>query len=842
MISKNMRDDAIDPQEGSEEIEAPDMPDADLGDGVVNPDGSVTFGDIDGDEPVTQGFTDNIAEVLDESELSKIGSDLVEKYREDDQSRSEWLEAYKDGLDLLGIKTEDRTMPWNGACGVYHPVLMEAAVRFQAQSIMELFPPQGPAKVKIIGNETPEVLATGERVKNELNHILVEDMEDYRDDFESLLLKESLVGSAFKKIYFDEVSGIPCARFVPAEDLVVNYGETNIRNAQRVTYVDKISFNEMKRRQASGFYRDCDLSDPVDDSDIIDRKENEVMGISPNGKPDRYTVLEFHVEYDIDVEGSSENGDDDDSDLPAPYIIHVEKDSRRVLGIYRNWNEQDKLKKKKNYFVHYKYIPGLGFYGFGLIHIIGGLAKSSTGILRQLVDAGTLSNLPGGLKSRGLRIKGDDSPIRPGEFRDVDVTSGDISKNITFLPYKEPSAVLYQLLGNIVDEARRVGSIADMQVGDMKQEAPVGTTLALMERAMKVMSAVQARNHSTLQQELRLIAGIVRDHMPPKYSYSQNGDFNRQQDFSSVDIIPVSDPGATTMSQRVVQYQAVIQLASQNPQIYDMRKLNLDMLNVLGIKDAQSLVPDHSNIPPTDPVSENMAILKGSPAKAYQFQDHDSHIKVHMAMVNDPAIKQFVSQTPSAATSVSAMSAHIAEHMAFKYRADIEKQLGTELPPLGQQLPPDVENHLSALMAQAADQVLDASKNEVAKQHAEQVAQDPMVQLQAKELEIKQSAIDAKKGEAAAKLILQAHTADQQHAVEMARIAAQMGQNADKVKIDSTKIAADGIKHINEQHTQHLQAGMQLAGNLASTAMNNDAKIQVEKMKPNPSPPKGGKD
>ena len=839
MISQSMR--------GAYDPDAQDEPDTGMDvnipeDGELNEDGSMTL-NLDGndhDEPVTQSFTDNIAEVLDESELNKIGSDLVGKFEEDDESRKEWIEAYKEGLDYLGIKTEDRTTPWNGACGVFHPVLLEAAVRFQAQTIMELFPPQGPAKVKIVGNETPQVLATGDRVKNELNYILTETMEDYRDETEALLFRMALSGSAFRKVYFDPISKAPCAKFVPVEDLVVSYGETNLRACSRITYVDKISAIEMRKRMATGFYRDVDLGDPADSIDSVDKKEGELTGVVSIGKTDRYTVLEFHVDYDIDTSGSSDLGDDDDDDLPAPYIIHVEKETSTVLGIYRNWDEKDQSKKKKNYFIHYKYVPGLGFYGLGLIHIIGGLAKSSTGILRQLVDAGTLSNLPGGLKSRGLRIKGDDSPIRPGEFRDVDVVSGDIGKNITFLPYKEPSAVLYQLLGNIVDEARRVGSVADMQIGDMKQEAPVGTTLALMERAMKVQSAVQARNHNSLQQELRLIAGMVRDNMPPEYSYSQNGQFNRQQDFASVDIIPVSDPGATTMSQRVVQYQAVIQLAAQNPQIYDMRKLNLDMLNVLDIPDAQSLVPDKSDIPPTDPVTENMNILKGSPAKAFQFQDHDSHIKVHMAMVNDPAIKQFVSQTPSAATAVNAMSAHIAEHMAFKYRADIEKQLGTELPPLGQQLPPDVENHLSALMAQAADQVLDNSKNKVAQDQAQQAAQDPMVQLQQQELEIKKYAIDSKNHEAAAKLILDAHKTDQQHEVELARIAATTGQSADRTKVDLTRVASEGIKHVITTKQQQEQAHLNLMGGLASTAMNNAAKIQVEKMKPNPPRPKSG--
>lgn len=799
-------------------------------------DGSATvhFTDSQSDEPHTKSFTDNLAPLMDEGDLTSMGQDLISLYETDLESREGWEEAYKNGMDLLGIKVEDRTKPWPGACGVFHPVLMEAVVRFQAQAMMELFPPQGPAKTKIIGAETPETQATAERVKNELNHILIEDMEDYRDETETLLFRLALAGSAFRKVYYDPVTKLPCAKFVPAEDLVVNYGESNLRTAARITYVDKISKNEMKRRMASGFYRDVELGDPViTGSDKISDKKDSLTGMRQAGEGDRYTVLEFHTYYDVD--SPDMDSDDDSHEVALPYIIHIEEESGKVLAVYRNWDEKDSLKSKKNYFIHYKYVPGLGFYGFGLIHIIGGLAKSGTGILRQLVDAGTLSNLPGGLKSRGLRIKGDDSPIRPGEFRDVDVMGGDIAKNITFLPYKEPSAVLYQLLGNIVDEARRVGSIADMNVGDMKQEAPVGTTLALMERAMKVMSAVQARCHSSLQQELRLIGGIVKGFMPPQYSYTQLGQFNRQQDFGSVDIVPVSDPGATTMSQRVVQYQAVIQLAAQNPQIYDMRKLNLDMLNVLGIKDAQSLIPDPSNIPMSDPVSENMNILKGSPAKAYQTQDHEAHIQVHTSFVNDPSIKQFVSQTPQAATAVQAMYAHIAEHMAFKYRNDIEKQMGTELPPLGQQLPPDVENHLSSLVAQAAAQVLEDSKDKAQQAANLQAQQDPMIQLQQRELDIKEMAIRQKAGEASAKIQLAAHDADQKAALQAAQIAQQAGANADRAKLDAARQAQDAFKHDADLAHQSRNESANRLTTIASKGLDVAGKIAIEKSKPKPS-------
>ena len=494
-----------------------------------------------------------------------------------------------------------------------------------------------------------------------------------------------------------------------------------------------------------------------------------------------------------------------------------------MLAIYRNWNQQDQKRKKINYFVHYKYIPGMGFYGLGLIHLIGGLAKSSTSLLRQLIDAGTLSNLPGGLKSRGLRIKGDDSPIRPGEFRDVDVGSGDIQKNITFLPYKEPSNVLYQLLGNLVDEARRVGSIADTNVGDMNQEAPVGTTLALMERALKVMSAVQARCHAALAQELILIGDIVKDDMPPSYEYNVGGQFNRSQDFGSVDIIPVSDPGATTMAQRVVQYQAVVQLAMQNPQIYDMRKLHLDMLNVLGIKDAASLIPDPSNVQPADPVTENMSILKGSPAKAFQWQDHDSHLAVHMAMVNDPQIKQTMSQSPSANAVTQAMAAHIADHLAFQYRARIEEALGTQLPPLGQELPPDVQNQVAALVAKAAPQALAKSADENAQQQKLQQMQDPMVQLQQRELDIKEMQVQGNLKLGEQRNALDAVKAIDQSTIEAHRIASQNGNAIiDKMQKGAT------LKSTEKRDI--LGKGLDTATRLATTKMQTDAQLESAKM------------
>lgn len=810
-----------------------------------NDDGSmdITFGDKDEPEEADVPFEANLAEHMDDADLEALSAELVRLFEMDSDSMSEWKITYTDGLDLLGISTEDRNKPWPGACGVYHPVLAEAVVRFEAQAIMEIFPPQGPAKTLIQGEETPERIAQAQRVQTELNYILTKKMTDYRDETESLLFRLPLAGSAFRKVYYDPTLQRPAAKFVPAEDFVVSYGETDLRSCGRYTYIDRIASNDLRKRQNSGFYRDIELSDPIADTTEIESKNNELTGIRPTGyDDDRYTVLEVHVDWDL--EGFEDKDSDEDSTgIGLPYIVSIEKQSGKVLAIYRNWEEQDKLKQKKSYFVHYKYLPGLGFYGFGLIHLIGGLAKSSTSILRQLVDAGTLSNLPGGLKSRGLRIKGDDSPIRPGEFRDVDVPAGKIGDSIAFLPYKEPSMVLYQLLGNIVDEARRVGSIADLEIGDMKQEAPVGTTLALMERALKVMSAVQARNHFSLEQELELIAEVVAKFMPPQYDYDVGGpQFNRQQDFAGVDIIPVSDPGATTMSQRVVQYQAVIQLASQNPQLYDMRKLNLDMLNVLGIKDATSLVPDPANIQPLDPITENQNILNGAPVKAFQQQDHKSHIAVHTAFAQDPQILAMVGQSPKASMIQGAMGAHIADHLGFEYRQQIEDALGTQLPPMGQPLPPDIENQLSGLVAKAAQQVLQSHQQDAAAKQAAQTAQDPLVQLQQQELAIKASEVQLKGQIAALQAKLKAAEADQKAQLERERLRNQKEIAGAQIK---AKMAGQTAQH----HASLVEGALDLANSerdrqadmektVTGKGLDIAGKLAVERAKPKPV--KGG--
>ena len=829
-----------------------DMPDEDTDIEVHEMDDAegttFSFGGDDEQKPPPE-FSSNLAEYVSDETLAMLETEIKENFENDLESRREWENVYRDGLDLLGIKSDDRVKPWPGACGVYHPVLTEAVVRFEAQAIMEIFPPQGPAKTSIIGAEDAKKLAQARRVQDELNYILTTKMTDYRDETETMLFQLPLAGSAFRKIYYDTTMRRPSAKFVAAENFVIAYGESDIRSAARYTFVDDISKNTLKKRQVSGFYRDISLQDEPYQPTQIENQVDDITGIRPTMTVmDRYTICEQYT-Y-LDLEGfEDKDADGEDTGIGLPYIVSFHKETGKILAIYRNWNEKDQNKDKKEYFVHYKYLPGLGFYGFGLIHLVGGVAKSSTSILRQLVDAGTLCNLPGGLKSRDLRIKGDDSPIRPGEFRDVDVPGGTIRDSIAFIPYKEPSTVLYQLLGNIVDEARRIGSIADLDIGDMKQEAPVGTTLALMERALKVMSAVQARVHYSLEQELRLIAQVVATFMPPNYEYQQDGQYNRQQDLSDVNIIPVSDPGASTMAQRVVQYQAVIQLASQNPQLYDMRKLNLDMLNVLGIKDANSLVPDPGQMQPTDPVTENQNILNGAPVKAFQDQDQDAHLKVHLGMINDPQIKALVGQSPKAGIIESAAAAHVAEHLGFKYRQQIEQQLGASLPPMGQPLPPDLEVQISRLVAQAAPAVLQQSQSEAAQQQAQQAAQDPLVQLQQQELAIKQAQVSARSSADHARIMSDAAKAQQQHELGLQKLATQREIAAANIKSHEAETVA---RFGHEKRTQereitgdlvrdHNQQVMDHHTTLAKTGLDIAGKVAVEAMKPTPEPkePKG---
>ena len=733
----------IEPEEPMEEID--DIEEFDESTSTVTPteDGGVVieFESISIEpeyEEVPHG--DNLAELIDEAELESMGSELVGNFLSDLRTRDDWAMAYVKGLDLLGMKVEDRTQPWEGASGVFHPMLTEAAIHFQAQAMGEIYPASGPARTKILGKMTTEKFQQATRVENELNYLITERMQDYREETEQMLFRLSLAGSAFKKVHYDPVRRVPKSTFVPAEDFVVQYGVSNLSDCERYTHVMRKTKTEIMKLQASGFYRDVELPDPSLEKSDIQEKYDTLQGVenTSNGD-DRYMLLEMHVEMVMP------EGFNDDDDIARPYVITIDKSSRTILSIRKNWYEDDDDKQKRMHFVPYCYLPGMGFYGIGLIHLIGGLTKSATSILRQLIDAGTLANLPAGLKARGLRIKGDNTPLRPGEFRDVDVPSGSIRDSITFLPYKEPSSVLYQLLANLVEEGRRIGSVADVKISDMNAQAPVGTTLALLERNMKVMSGVQARIHASMHKELRLIAGIVKDFMDEKYEYDPDGDFNRLQDFDDrVDVIPVSDPNAATMAQRVMQYQAALQMSQQAPQLYDMGKLHRNMLEVLGIQDAADIIKLPGDIKPKDPVSENMAILKQEPVRAFLYQDHEAHIQTHMAAMQDPKIQQMVGQSPFASAIQSAMAAHITEHVAMQYRKEIEKRLGVEMPPEDAPLPEDVEIELSRLVAMAAQKLMQQNQAEVQQAEAQKQAQDPLTQIQQKELQIKEAEVMGK--------------------------------------------------------------------------------------------------
>ena len=689
-------------------------------------------------------FEDNLAEYIPNGVLTSIAGDLSDDIDNDRASRGDWEKSYKEGLKLMGLQYEERTEPWNGACGVFHPMITEAVVRFQAETITEMFPAAGPVRTKIVGEETPEKKAAAQRVEDDMNNELTEVMREFRPEQERMLWSLPATGSAFKKVYFDPSLNRQVSMFLPAEAVLLPYGATDLDTCYRVTHEMRKTKNEIVKLQKAGFYIACDLPDTAKDTSEIQQAKDRETGFR-DSNDDRYTVYESHV--DLDIEGFEDLDDDGEpTGIALPYVVTFLKESNDILAIRRNWLEEDVLKLKRQHFVHYQYIPGFGAYGFGLFHLIGGFAKSATSIMRQLVDAGTLANLPGGLKSRGLRIKGDDTPISPGEFRDVDIGSGTLRDNILPLPYKEPSNVLYQLLGNIVEEGRRFASTADMKVSDMSAQAPVGTTLALLERQLKVMSAVQARLHYSFKQELRLLAAIIRDYTDEDYEYDpSSGDRSaKKTDYDACDIIPVSDPNAATMSQRVVQYQAVMQMAQSSPDIYNMPQLHRNMLEILGIKNADKLVPLPDDMKPKDPVTENQAILKGEPVAAVAYQDHQSHITVHQAMMQDPTIAAAIGQNPKAPAIMAALQTHIADHTGYMYRRQIEAQLGMPMPPEDQELPPQIEMALSGMLAQAAQQQLQQSKAQAAQQQAQQQAQDPLIQMQQQELQLKMQELQLK--------------------------------------------------------------------------------------------------
>jgi hypothetical protein len=760
--------------------------------------------EIEPDGETSDDFNDNLAEYIDEDELESLASEIISDYEDDVGSRKDWMQTYVDGLELLGMKLEERSEPWEGACGVYHPLLSEALVKFQSETIMATFPASGPVKTQIIGKETTAKKEAAERVQNDMNYQLTEVMTEYRSEHERMLWGLGLSGNAFKKVYYDPSLERQVSIFVPAEDVVVPYGSENLQNAPRVTHVMRKTENELKKLMVGGFYRDVDLGDPVNTLDDVEKKIAEKMGFRAT-TDDRYKLLEVQINLNL-------KGYEDPDDIALPYIVTVEKGTAKVLAIRRNYEPDDETKQKRTHFVHYGYIPGFGFYYFGLIHLIGAYAKSGTSILRQLVDAGTLSNLPGGLKTKGMRTKGDDTPIAPGEFRDVDVASGTIRDNIMMLPYKEPSLVLKQLMDQIVDEGRRFAAAADLKVSDMSAQAPVGTTLALLERQLKVMSAVQARIHFAMKQEFKLLKNIIAAYAPTEYSYEpEEGPRRaRQQDYENVDVIPVSDPNAATMSQKVVQYQAVMQMAQANPQIYDMVELNKQMLEVLGIKNIHKLVPASEDQKPKDPVSENMAIINMKPVKAFLYQDHEAHIQVHMAAIQDPKMAQLIGQNPQANAIMAAAAAHISEHVAFEYRKQIEEQLGVpiDIPDYeeGDTIPEEMEVEISRMMAMAASKLLQKDQAEAAQQQAQQTAQDPLVQMQQQELAIKQQELQLK----AQKLQIDATAQADKLDLEKDRIEAQK-------EIAGMQVGAKVAKDRADLEARQEEAGVRMGIDIAKS-------------------------
>ena len=782
---------------------------------VLTEDGGMIIDFEEGAEFGTPNFDDNIAEFMEDGELEVLASELIHYFNSDKESRKDWEQTYTKGLDQLGLKIEERTLPWQGACGVFHPLLTESVVRFQAETITEIFPAKGPVDVRIVGSIDQESQDQSVRVKDYLNYLLTDKMTEYRTETEKLLFNLPLAGSAFRKIYFDPMLDRPASMFVPAEDFVVSYGASDLTTCDRATHIMKKSTNDIKKLQVIGFYKDVDLQEPSDDLTNIQSKYNELTGERQTYEYDnRHTILEMMV--DLDLKGFEDRKDGQVTGIALPYVITLDYQSNKILAVRRNFIEDDPLKKRRQHFVHYQYLPGMGFYGFGLVHLIGGIAKSATSLLRQLVDAGTLSNLPGGLKSRGLRIKGDDTPIMPGEFRDVDVPGGAIKDNITFLPYKEPSTTLYSLLQNIVEEGRRFASLADMKVSDMNNQAPVGTTLALLERSLKVIGSVQSRIHNSMKHELRILSKIIYDYGPTEYPYNIKGKELLKEDFDGrVDVIPVSDPNASTKAQKIMQYQAALQLSQQAPQMYNMEELHRQMLDVLGIRDADKIVPLETEIAPTDPVSENMNLLNRKPVKAFMYQDHEAHIKVHMAAMNDPKMREMVGQSPNANAILAAFTEHVTEHIAFQYRKEIEKQLGAPLPPPDEPLPEDIELRLSELVSEAAERVLASSQADERQEEIREQLEDPVIQQRERELDIRQAEVSRKMKADAERIALDLEKAKATTEVEKERIASQE-------RIAGANIGLKAATESKKISSKEQIEGAKIGKDIAETLLDNE--------------------
>lgn len=796
--------------------------------------------------PEEAGHRDNLAELLDDNELMEVATYIQDCYRADKDSRQDWLKTYKKGLDFLGFSLEDRDKPFKGASGVFHPLMAESVIRFQSNAIMEIFPASGPVLTNVLGNETPDKIKQSKRVKEEYNYQLTENMAEYRGEFEQLLFRLPLAGSVFKKVYFDPLKKRPTACMIPAEDVVVNYGASELENVERLFHVMKKSSNQIKKLQRSGFYRQMKLDKPTQEIPEGKEKENKVMGETPSSEHDNnHTLVEAHIHYNLPGAFA------DDNDIADPYVITLEEQSNKVLSIYRNWAEDDNEDRcAEQYFIHYQYMPGLGFYGLGLAHILGSIAKASTSILRQLIDAGTFSNLPAGLKTKGLRMKGEDTPLQPGEWRDVDVAPGALSDNFYNLPYKEPSAVLAALLQSLVEEGRRIGSIADVEIGSGQANAPVGTTMALLERSLKVMTAVHARLHASLRRELKLIGNVIRDYMPPQYEWDEEGKFNRVEDFDKrVDVIPVSDPNAATQAQRIVQMQAVQQLAQMNPEVYNIKELHRAALQVIGIKDDERILPPDNPPPMVDPVQENMGVLTGQPIKVYPLQDHTAHIQVHLSFMTDPKILEMVGQSPNAVKLQGAMEAHVAEHLAFQYRDEMEDIMGVELPPIGEVMPPEIEAHLSRLVADASIRLREKHEAEAAKKQAEEIAADPVFQLREREVAVKEAkqATDTETKRREQMIEVAKNASDE--AMDLRRLDSEEERAAAKIGADLITWGADltseqrkeGLtlgKELHEEFRKDMITVKQMDDENAHRAADREAQLEIARIKKPKAPAK----
>lgn len=791
------------------------------------------------------GHRDNLALHMDEEELQKIGADILELVDSDDRSRYDWIETYKQGLDYLGFSMEDRDKPFKGASGVFHPVLSEAVVRFQSNAIMEVFPAAGPVLIKTMGQETPEKIKQGQRVKEEMNWQLTENMREFRNEMEQLLFRLPLAGSVFKKVYYDDGKQRPVSIMVTAEDFIVNDFASELDSCERFTHVMKKSKNKVKKLQRSGLYREIDLPSPTPQYSEGKEKENEISGIDPSMEhDDRYSLYEAHIHYNLPGPFADPSG------IADPYIITVDKQSGIVLSIYRNWKEEDNEERNaESYFVHYQYMPGLGFYGIGLIHLLGSIAKASTSILRQLIDAGTLSNLPGGLKTKGLRTKGDDTPIQPGEWRDVDVPPGGLRENLFPLPYQEPSSTLVLLLDKLIDEGRRIGSIADVEIGSAQQNAPVGTTLALLERSLKVMSAVHARLHASLSRELKFIAKIIGEDMPPQYRWDETGQFDRRTDFDGrVDVIPISDPNAATQAHRIVQLQAIQQLAQQNPELYNLKELHREALLAIGFKNEEKILPVDVPPPRLDPIQENMATLTGQPIKVYMEQDHTAHIQAHLSWLTDPKIMELVGQSPNAMRVQGQMESHIAEHLAFQYRNEMQQQLGVELPPPGEELPPEVENSLSRMVADASVKLRQKHDQEAAQKVNEELLKDPDYILKMRKQALDEAEFNYKKAKdavdttvdvakTASKEMLDLREMEGREAMKGAEIGANLVTFGAKLESEERREGVTLGKEIQENLRSDMRDVQKMSQDIDERAKDRQAQIQIarERKPSNPS-------